>query len=107
MIYIFFENFDYDKEYYFVADIAYEYVIILNLISQIITINRNNIVVLKVVSAFSLGDHGFLVEKPFGTCLICAAPRQALYPRPESMACGEYPSHARIDEYGPDAHVAA
>ena len=68
MIYI------YDKEYYFVADIAYEYVIILNLISQIITINRNNIIVLKVVSAFSLGDHGFLVEKPFGTCLICAHP---------------------------------
>ena len=59
MIYI------YDKEYYFVADIAYEYVIILNLISQIITINRNNIVVLKEVSSFSIGDHGFLPERGF------------------------------------------
>ncbi len=72
MIDIFFDNFGYDKEHYFVAGIGYEYVIIWNGISRIITINRINIIVLRGGSGFSFGDDGFLDEIPFGTWLICA-----------------------------------
>ena len=72
MIDIFFDYFGYDKEHHFVAGIGYEYVIILNLISRIITINRINIIVCRGFVHFMLGDDGFLGENPFGTCLICA-----------------------------------
>ena len=74
MIDIFFDYFGYDKEHLLVASIAYEYVIILNLISRITTINIFNIIVLKGVVTFILGDDGFLDEIPFGTCLIGAGP---------------------------------
>jgi len=77
MIDIFFDNFGYDKEHYFVAGIGYEYVIILNLISRIITINKNNIVVFFGFVNFMLGDDGFLDEIPFGTWLVSAHPPQA------------------------------
>ena len=75
MIDIFFDYFGYDKEHHFVAGIGYEYVIILNLISRIITINRINIIVCRGFVHFMLGDDGFLGENPFGTCLICARGR--------------------------------
>ena len=72
MIDIFFDNFGYDKEHYFVAGIGCEYVIILNLISRIITINKNNIVVFFGFVNFMLGDGGFLSAGGFGTWYICA-----------------------------------
>ena len=63
MIDIFFDYFGYDKEHHFVAGIAYEYVIILNLISRIITINKNNIVAFLRFVHFMLGDNGFSVRR--------------------------------------------
>ena len=72
MIDIFFDYFGYDKEHHLVAGIAYECVIILNLISRIITINRNNIVVFLGFVHFMLGDDGFLSAGGFGTWYICA-----------------------------------
>ena len=81
MIDFFFDYFGYDREHHFVAGIGYEYVIILNLISRIITINRINIIVCRGFVHFMLGDDGFLGEIPFGTCLICAGcpPRNYIY----------------------------
>ena len=62
MIDIFFDYFGYDKEHLFVAGIAYECVIICRLVPLIITINRNNIIVLRGGLWFFDGLNGFLVE---------------------------------------------
>ena len=69
MIDIFFDYFGYDKEHLLVASIAYEYDDHPN---RIITINRNNIIVLRGGLWFFNGLNGFLSAGGFGTCLICA-----------------------------------
>ena len=66
MIDIFFDYFGYDKEHYFVAGIAYECVIIPNLTPRIITINKNNIIVLRGLLLLYLEMMVFWVKSLLG-----------------------------------------